>query len=39
MMSGKTPEKIKMTFNAMNDYSPEEDEEVRRNVQPTFELL
>ncbi|CAN0879432.1 SKP1-like protein 4 [Linum grandiflorum] len=30
MMKGKTPEEIRKTFNIKNDYTPEEEEEVRR---------
>ncbi|CAN0877217.1 SKP1-like protein 4, partial [Linum grandiflorum] len=30
MMKGKTPEEIRETFNIKNDYTPEEEEEVRR---------
>lgn len=30
MIDGKTPEQIRKTFNIKNDYTPEEEEEVRR---------
>ncbi|KAJ4817752.1 SKP1/ASK1-like protein [Rhynchospora pubera] len=36
-MTGKTPEQIRKTFNIKNDYSPEEEEEVRREHQWAFE--
>ncbi|GAU13377.1 hypothetical protein TSUD_175300 [Trifolium subterraneum] len=37
MMKGKSPEVIRKTFNIKNDYSPEEEEEVRRENQWAFE--
>jgi len=37
MMRGKTPEEICQMFNIVNDYSPEEEEEVRRENQWAFE--
>ncbi|CAJ2655885.1 unnamed protein product [Trifolium pratense] len=37
MMVGKTPEEIRNTFNIVNDYSPEEEEEVRREIHWAFE--
>jgi S-phase kinase-associated protein 1 len=30
MMKGKTPEEIRKTFNITNDFSPEEEEQVRK---------
>ena len=30
MMNGKTPEEIRTTFNIVNDFTPEEEEEIRR---------
>ena len=30
MIKGKTPEEIRKTFNIKNDFSPEEEEKVRR---------
>ncbi|KAJ4753096.1 hypothetical protein LUZ62_045161 [Rhynchospora pubera] len=36
-MRGKTPEQIRETFDIKNDYSPEEEEEVRRENQWAFE--
>nr|BAE72120.1 SKP1-like protein [Silene latifolia] len=37
MMKGKTPEEIRETFHIINDYTPEEEEEVRRGIQWAFE--
>jgi S-phase kinase-associated protein 1 len=37
MMKGKTPDQIRATFNIKNDYTPEEEEEVRRENQWAFE--
>ncbi|XVE67171.1 hypothetical protein DITRI_Ditri08aG0139200 [Diplodiscus trichospermus] len=37
MIRGKTPEEIRQTFNIKNDYTPEEEEEVRRENQWAFE--
>jgi S-phase kinase-associated protein 1 len=37
MIKGKTPEEIRKTFNIINDYSPEEEEEVRRENQWAFD--
>ena len=37
MMKGKTPEKIRKTFNIKNDFTPEEEEEIRRENQWAFE--
>jgi len=37
MIKGKTPEQIRETFHIKNDYSPEEEEEVRRENQWAFE--
>ncbi|KAH9622554.1 hypothetical protein KSS87_020077 [Heliosperma pusillum] len=37
MMKGKTPEEIRKTFNIKNDYTPEEEEEVRKENQWAFE--
>ncbi|CAI0547366.1 unnamed protein product [Linum tenue] len=37
MMSGKTPEEIRKIFNIKNDYTPEEEAEVRRENQWAFE--
>ena len=34
---GKTPEEIRKTFNIRNDFTPEEEEEVRRENQWAFE--
>ena len=33
VVTGKTPEEIRKTFNIPNDFSPEEEEEVRRENQ------
>ena len=33
MIKGKTPEEIRKTFNIKNDFTPEEEEEVRRENQ------
>ena len=38
MIKGKTPEEIRKTFNIRNDFTPEEEEEVRRENQWAFEL-
>ncbi|CAK9228153.1 hypothetical protein BDL97_05G141300 [Sphagnum fallax] len=37
MIKGKTPEEIRKTFNIKNDFTPEEEEEVRRENQWAFE--
>lgn len=37
MIKGKTPEEIRSTFNIKNDFTPEEEEEVRRENQWAFE--
>ncbi|XP_027108277.1 SKP1-like protein 1B [Coffea arabica] len=37
MMKGKTPEEIRKTFHIKNDYTPEEEEEVRRENSWAFE--
>ncbi|PIA50655.1 hypothetical protein AQUCO_01200103v1 [Aquilegia coerulea] len=37
MIKGKTAEEIRKTFNIVNDYTPEEEEEVRRENQWAFE--
>ncbi|KAK9666781.1 hypothetical protein RND81_14G210800 [Saponaria officinalis] len=37
MIKGKTPEEIRKTFNIVNDYTPEEEEEVRKENQWAFE--
>lgn len=37
MIKGKTPEEIRQTFNIVNDFTPEEEEEVRRENQWAFE--
>ncbi|CAK9153977.1 unnamed protein product [Ilex paraguariensis] len=37
MFKGKTPEEIRKTFNIENDFTPEEEEEVRRENAWTFE--
>ncbi|KAF5175504.1 Skp1-like protein [Thalictrum thalictroides] len=37
MIKGKTPEEIRQTFNIINDFTPEEEEEVRRENQWAFE--
>jgi len=37
MMKGKTPEEIRKKFNIVNDYTPEEEEEVRRENAWAFE--
>ncbi|CAJ2655384.1 SKP1-like protein 1A [Trifolium pratense] len=37
MMRGKKPEEIRKTFNIKNDYSPEEEAEVRRENQWAFD--
>ncbi|CAA2989556.1 SKP1 1B [Olea europaea subsp. europaea] len=37
MIKGKTPEEIRKTFDIKNDFTPEEEEEVRRENQWAFE--
>jgi S-phase kinase-associated protein 1 len=37
MIKGKTPEEIRKTFNINNYFTPEEEEEARRENQWTFE--
>ncbi|KAE9450291.1 hypothetical protein C3L33_17806, partial [Rhododendron williamsianum] len=37
MIKGKTPEEIRKTFNIKNDFTPEEEDEVRRENQWAFE--
>jgi S-phase kinase-associated protein 1 len=37
MIRGKTPEEIRRTFNIKNDFTPEEEEEVRRENQWAFD--
>ncbi|OMO80412.1 SKP1 component [Corchorus capsularis] len=37
MIKGKTPEQIRATFNIKNDFTPEEEAEVRRENQWAFE--
>ncbi|CAN0923059.1 SKP1-like protein 1A [Linum grandiflorum] len=37
MIKGKTPEEIRKTFNIKNDFTPEEEAEVRRENQWAFE--
>ncbi|XP_022769226.1 SKP1-like protein 1A isoform X2 [Durio zibethinus] len=37
MIKGKTPEEVRKTFNIKNDFTPEEEEEVRRENQWAFE--
>ncbi|XP_050234271.1 SKP1-like protein 1A [Mercurialis annua] len=37
MMKGKKPEEIRKTFHIVNDYTPEEEDEVRRENQWAFE--
>ncbi|XP_010432410.1 PREDICTED: SKP1-like protein 11 [Camelina sativa] len=37
MIKGKTPDQIRAHFNIKNDYTPEEEEEVRRENQWAFE--
>lgn len=39
MIKGKTPEEIRKTFNIKNDFTPEEEEEVRRENQWAFEWI
>jgi hypothetical protein len=39
MIKGKTPEEIRKTFNIKNDFTPEEEEEVRRENQWAFECI
>ena len=39
MIKGKTPEEIRKTFNIKNDFTPEEEEEVRRENQWAFEWM
>ncbi|KAI3944996.1 hypothetical protein MKX01_028378 [Papaver californicum] len=36
MIKGKTPEEIRQTFNIKNDFTPEEEEEVRKENQWAF---
>lgn len=37
MIKGKTPEEIRKTFDIKNDFTPEEEEDVRRENQWAFE--
>ena len=37
MMKGKTPEEIRKTFNIKNDFTAEEEEEVRKENQWAFD--
>ncbi|KAF7082383.1 LOW QUALITY PROTEIN: hypothetical protein CFC21_086256 [Triticum aestivum] len=37
MIKGKTPEEIRKTFNIKNDFTPEEEAEIRRENQWAFE--
>ncbi|XP_074310408.1 SKP1-like protein 1A [Silene latifolia] len=37
MIKGKTPEEIRKTFNIKNDFTPEEEEEIRKENQWAFE--
>ncbi|PIA44726.1 hypothetical protein AQUCO_01700371v1 [Aquilegia coerulea] len=37
MIKGKTPEEIRKTFNIKNDFTPEEEKEIRRENQWAFE--
>ena len=37
LIKGKTPEEIRSTFNIKNDFTPEEEEEVRRENQWAFD--
>ncbi|VVA28328.1 PREDICTED: SKP1 [Prunus dulcis] len=37
MIKGKTPEEIHKTFNIMNDFTPEEEEEICKENQWAFE--
>ncbi|XP_042471889.1 SKP1-like protein 1A [Zingiber officinale] len=37
MIKGKTPEEIRRSFNIKNDFTPEEEEEIRRENQWAFE--
>ncbi|KAM3342327.1 SKP1-like protein 20 [Capsicum galapagoense] len=37
MIKGKTPEEIRKTFNIKNNFTPEEEEEVRRETAWAFE--
>ena len=37
MIKGKTPEEIRRTFGIKNDFTPEEEEEVKRENQWAFE--
>ncbi len=37
MIKGKTPEEIRKTFNIKNDFTPEEEEEIRRENAWAFE--
>ncbi|KAF3320258.1 SKP1-like protein 1B [Carex littledalei] len=37
MIKGKSPEEIRQIFNIKNDFTPEEEEEIRREFQWAFE--
>lgn len=37
MMKGKSPEELRKEFNIENDFTPEEEEEIRRENQWAFE--
>jgi len=37
MIKGKKSEEIRKTFNIINDYTPKEEEEVRRETQWAFD--
>ncbi|KAM3237648.1 SCF ubiquitin ligase complex protein SKP1a [Capsicum annuum] len=37
MIKGKTPKEIRKTFNIKNNFTPEEEEEVRREIAWAFE--
>jgi S-phase kinase-associated protein 1 len=37
MIKGKTPEQIRQTFNIKNDFTPEEEEEIRKENAWAFE--
>jgi S-phase kinase-associated protein 1 len=37
MIKGKTSEEIRQTFNIANDFSPEEEEEIRKENQWAFD--
>ena len=39
MIKGKTPEEIRKTFNIVNDFTPEEEEQVRRENQWAFDWI